>query len=242
MTWRSYGVDRYQVGETDQVIVASTYTGGPLVIACHGAGGSPQTYTPLRTRRHLELLAQTGCCVFVGSLGGINTWANDAALTATDNVITYATANWDVDPTRIALVGESMGAMLALNYFWRHLIDIKCAALLIPVVAADALHDRNAVFGALIDAAYGGAPTWEAEVPNRDPSAAANAASIATVRDRVWIWYSTDDTIVIPADVTSYRDLTGVSISPLGAVGHGGDLFYDSIQAERMAEFVWSRI
>lgn len=242
MTLRSFGTGRTHTGEGDMAIVASGYQGGgPLVVVCHGAGGSHATYSPPAMRRDLDLLARSGCVVVVADLGGTNTWGNDSFLARVASARTYAQTVWDADLTRMALIGDSMGAMAALNYHWRNPTLVRCSALRIPVVAADALHDRTpAGLGALIDIAYGGA--WEANVATRDPSAAGPAALIAGFAADVRVWYSTDDTTVLPADITAFTAATGVRAIPLGAIGHSDPALAAAVQAQTQAAWIWSRL
>jgi pimeloyl-ACP methyl ester carboxylesterase len=238
MARRSTGSGRYHTGEIDCTIVSNTYAGnGPLVVVCHGVGATSADYndTPAN-RRDLELLADTGCVVVIPDFtGSSGTWGNDTLLARMAEVRTYAAATWDADLTRMALIGDSAGAMDALNYHWRNPSLVAATVGRIPVVAADAVHDRNALLGALIDAAYGDA--WDASKADRDPSAAGPAALIEAIAQNVRVWYSTDDTIVLPADVTSFATATGVRATPIGAVGHT----FNQIHAHAQAAWIWSR-
>lgn len=240
MARRSTGTGRYHADEIDLTIVANTYAGnGPLVVVCHGAGTTSATYndTPAN-RRDLELLADTGCVVVVPDFtGSSGTWGNDTLLSRMAEVRTYAAATWDADLDRMALIGDSAGAMDALNYHWRNPSLVAATAARIPVVAADALHDRNGLLGGLIDTAYTNEAGWDAAKANRDPSASGPAALIEAVAQNVRVWYSTDDGIVLPADVTAFSTATGVRAIPLGAVGHT----FDQVHAQAQAAWIWSR-
>jgi len=248
MVARTIGAGRYVASEGDMTIVANSYApsrGGPLVLVCHGAGASALTYAPLAQRRDLNLLAETGCVVVCADLGGTTTWGNDTFLTRVDQVRTWAAAHPDLkaDLTRMVMIGRSMGAMGALNYAWRNPSLVKGVALQAPVVAADALHDRDlAGIGALIDTAYGGGAAWDTAKPNRDPSATAPAALIAGLKDKYRIWYSTTDATVLEADITSFVALTGVRAIPLGAVTHDDTSIAAAIHARSQAEWLWYRI
>jgi pimeloyl-ACP methyl ester carboxylesterase len=245
VTARFYGIGRYFAGETDLTIVGPNYSsGGPLVIVVHGAGKQPSDYAPITMSRDLEFLAAAGCVVTVPDLAGPSTWGLDTVVHPTTGRIaavrTWAAgAPYFADITRTALLGESMGAMNALGYHWRAPANVKCSALRIPVVAADALHDRDpGGLGALIDTAYGGGAAWDTAKPARDPSASAQITSISAFKDRVRCWYSTDDTTVLPADVTSFAAATGVRAIPVGAVGHA----IAGIHARAQAEWIWSKL
>lgn len=247
MTVRSYGAGRVAAAEADLVITAPGYAGGgPIVVVCHGAGGGPSNYTPAAHRRDLDLLANSGCVVVVAELGGGSTWGIDTVVHATTGriraAIDYAATAWGGDLDRVALIGDSMGAMNALNFMWRAPAGtVKAAALRVPVVAADALHDRNGAIAALMDAAWGSGANWEAAKDTRDPSAAANAAAISAFKDSVRVWYSTDDPTVLPADITAFTAATGVEARPLGAVAHTEALIYGAVHAQDQATWIWSR-
>lgn len=242
MTLRSTGVGRVHTGEADLTIIPSTWAGGgPVVLVCHGAGGSPATYFLSAARRDLDLLADTGCCVVVAELGGTSTWANDTVLSRITEARTYAGETWGADVDRTVLIGDSMGAMSALIWAVNNPGLWACVAGRIPVVAADALHDRQPTgLGLLIDAAYGGAAAWETAKADRDPSAAGPAAAIAAVADRVRLWYSTNDPIVLPSDITTFTAATGVQARPLGDIGHDQATLGPAIDAHAQARWIWS--
>lgn len=248
MTRRSRGTGRYFTGEKDITITSSTYAGGgPLVVMLHGYGTGASDFSNPSTRTDLDLLAATGCVVVIADAGGTNTWGLDTVVHPTSGRIaairTWAASAWGADPDRMALIGDSMGAMNALGYTWRSPSTVKAVACRLPVVAADALHDRDpAGLGAAIDAAYGSQANWEADKANRDPSATGNAAAIAAVRDRVRIWYSGNDSVVLPADIAAYVSATGVRAVPLGDIGHDAAAFATAMDDYGQARWIWSRL
>lgn len=243
----SYGNGRVGAGEDDFIITADGYQGGgPIVVVCHGAGGGSSAYAAPANRRDLDYLANTGCVVVVADLGGPQTWALDLVVHPTTGrikaAIDHAVAAWGGNANRVALMGDSMGGMNVLNYMWRAPAgSVKAAAIRLPVVAADALHDRNAGIAAFMEVAWGSPAGWEAAAPSRDPSAPANAALIAAFKDSVRIWYSTDDPIVLPADIAAFTATTGVVARPLGAVAHTDTLVYPAVHAQDQANWIWSR-
>jgi len=240
----STGLGRYFAAEADMVLVAATYSsGGPLVIVCHGAGQTPANYAPLSANADLKMLADSGCVVVVADLGGTNTWGIDTVVHQTTGRIaslrTWAAgAPYFADVSRTCLIGDSMGGMNAILYHRLIPANVKCTVLRCPVVAADALHDRDAGFATLINTAYGSLANWDAAVPTKDPSHANQTAVIATFASKVRAFYSTNDTTVLPADVTSFAAATGVSIRPMGAVGHSPT----SVHARQQADFIWSKL
>jgi hypothetical protein len=127
--------------------------------------------------------------------------------------------------------------MDALNYHWRNPSLVAATVARIPVVAADALHDRNALLGGLIDTAYGSGAAWDTAKADRDPSASGPAALIEAVNQDVQVWYSTDDPIVLVAEVAAFQNATGVRCVPMGAVGHT----FHRIHAHAQAAWIWNR-
>jgi len=243
MTRRTSGVGRYAGSERDLVWTSSDFTsGGPLVIVAHGLLGGTANYQPGNARRTMDLLADAGCVVVAADLGGASTWANDTFLERVANVINWARLTYGADTSRVAFIGDSMGAMGALNWAWRNTAQFACASLRVPVVAADALHDRNGAIGTAIDAAYGSLANWNAAVATRDPSASGPAALIAEFADDVRLWYSTDDPTVLPADIAAFTAATGVRAQPLGAVQHDEADIYAAIPAEYEARWILSRL
>jgi len=245
MTYYATGLGRYFTGEADFVLTASTYsTGGPLVIVCHGAGQTPANYAPLSANADLKMLADSGCVVVVPELAGINTWGLDSVVHPTTGRIaavrTWAAgAPYFADVTRMALIGDSMGGQNAILYHRLAPANVKCTVLRAPVVAADALHDREpAGLGLLMNIAYGSGAAWEAAVPTKDPSHANQTAVIAGFADNVRIWYSTNDPTILPADVFSFATATGVDLRIMGAVGHNPVM----VDPRAQAEWIWSRL
>jgi len=243
----SGGVGRYHTGESDLTLIGANYTGGgPLVIVCHGTGTSPAFYQNTAANfADLDVLAEQGWVVVIPDLAGANTWGLDSVVHATTGRIqearTTAASLWAADITKTVLIGDSMGGMNALGYMWRAPSNVAACVLRCPVVLADALHDRDpGGLGALIDTAYGGTANWEADKANRDPNDSSHVTQIAAVKDKVRIWYSTNDPTVLPADITTYTGSTGVKAIPFGAVAHAP--MGSHVAAAAQAMWIKSRI
>lgn len=244
---RETGFARYAAGEADLVITAPTYkSGGPLIILCHGAGQTPDNYAIYAASSDLDYLAYNlGAVVIVASLKGINTWALDSVVHPTTGdiklLMTWAAgAPYFADTTRTALIGDSMGGQNAAIAYRNNTSAFKCCVLRSPVVAANALHTRDpAGLGALMDTAYGSTANWNAAVPTKDPSHTNQTAVLATVKDRIRIYYSTNDPTILPSDVTSFSAAVGCKFYPTGANNHAPTV---GIHARAQAEFIWSRL
>lgn len=242
-TRRNWGLGRYTADERDLVITPTNYSSGaPLVVVAHGFGGNATFYDPPHRRRDLEILAEAGCVVIVTDLGGASTWGNDTFLARVDEVRSYAETDWHVDPDRLGLIGDSMGAMGVLNYHWRHPDDVNGTVCRLPIVAADALRTRDPEgLGSAIDTAY--SDDWAAARPDHDPLA--NAAAIEAFRRNVRLYYSTNDPIIPTSDIDSFLEAAGMTriyARSLGPVGHDPDLTYERIPARRQAIWLLSRL
>ena len=220
MTRRIFGTGGTGLGGSEKwmVITGPTYTTGGRVVVV----GFGQTNTsPARRLDDLELLARAGFVVICMDLGGSALWSNDTQLAAVDAALAWAAANFGADTSKVSWVGDSRFAMLALLWSWLHPTRIGAVCIRIPVVAFGLLHDQNrAGLAAEIEAAYLGLAGYQAALPSRDPSHPTNVTKIITFKDRVRAWYSLNDPIVLPSDVTSWQALTGVDIRPLGNVTH----------------------
>lgn len=252
MARRIYGIGRTHTGERDITILPPMWQGtGPGAVVVHGVGTTPDTYRPPGFRRDLDLLAGpdgltgsngAGFAVTVPELGGVNLWPTDTVLDRIGEAVDYLTGTVGVDPGRVVLVGDSAGAAAALIYLVANPTEIQAVAGRLPAVALDAMHDRDpAGLGALMDTAFGDTAAWEAAKTTRDPSAAGPAAAIAGMADRVRLWWSTDDDVVLPGDVAGFVALTGVEAVSVGAVDHAIDGFSEGI-ALAQAEWLLSRV
>jgi hypothetical protein len=216
---RNFGRDGYQAGERHMVVTAPGYQGGgPLVIVAAGAFGTGWSYAARAYHEDLNLLAATGAVVLAGDWGGFNTWFNDTFLARVDAGIAWAEAEFDADVGRVSWVADSMNGGGCLNWCWRHTDRLGAMALRIPCVAADLFYQRDgAGLASEMDAAY--APSnWAANKADRDPLT--NAARIAPFADRCHIWYSANDTLILPSDVEAFAAATGIETTSLGNNGH----------------------
>lgn len=216
-----YGAGR----ETEQVTVwHGNHIGGVPLILCHGfAADATQWYdAALGTNFVARNSAAAGVTCVGADLDGLSPWGRDGFIDSIDDAIAWAASNYGTRTDKIGIYGVSMGG-LALNWIAANPNKLAAAALTLPVCQLDAIRDRNPGpgIGPAIDAAYGGIGPYEAALlttPSHDPMR--NSALLAPVADRIRLWYSSNDTTVLPAEVTAFAAATGITAVDVGAVGH----------------------
>lgn len=86
----------------------------------------------------------------------------------------------------------------------------------VPGTHIDNVHDENrSGLADEIEAAYGSAAAWETAKTTRDPISIATDLTAIPMR----LWYSTDDTLCLPAEVTAFASLAGATATSIGAAG-----------------------
>lgn len=151
-------------------------------------------------------IADAGLPVFVPDLGGANTWGNSTYRSAVDALVTWANTVYGTRTDKVCLMGESMGATGALNWGWRNTGKIAAVYLTSPVVALDALHDRDTDLATQMHNAFGSEAAYNAALPTHDPIQ--NHASI-TFGSKMFTHYGSTDTTVLPAEVTAFASAVG---------------------------------
>jgi pimeloyl-ACP methyl ester carboxylesterase len=179
------------------------------IIHCHGYGGTTLNMMGATYVDDFRAMAQTSHPVTTSDQGGISTWANDTAIARVADQITYSSLQFGTRSDRVALIGDSMGALLALNWAWRNPGKPRAVVLRSPVVALEAFYDRNAVFQGAINSAYGGTLD-EAELDSHDPMR--NLDLIRPFGDRIAIWYATEDDYVPLSEVEAFAALVGATL------------------------------
>lgn len=232
--WTSRGSPSYRSGEGHLVYAGRLLnTPGRIpVVFCHGFLLSiAQMYEPatsIRRKAYLDdFQAIAGGAtnpVVAADLAGPSTWGNDSVVatggaiddllawannpaTAPDAVVTGGPV-FGTRTDKVALFAESMGCLNALNWAWRNPGKVAAIVLRAPVVALDAFHDRNSgTFGAIIEAAYGGAPGYEAALATHDPML--NLDLIRPFGHRIQLWAGTSDEFIPPSEAQAFAELVG---------------------------------
>jgi hypothetical protein len=242
MTARSFGTGANSAtpAERHLVIRASTWDGGgPLVLVAHGLLSNALTYGPAAIRRDLDYLANTGCLVVAADLAG-DAWGNAASVTAAENVITWAASRYGCDTSKVSWLADSMGFTVAVNWATAHVAQVGAIIGRLPATHVDALHDRDGAVGPTVVAAYGTEAAWDAAKGTRDPIS--KAAALVALKDRIRCFYSTTDTLVLPAEVQAFATAVGCRAVPMGAFAHDMTAMTSQVHAESQASFIWSRL
>lgn len=175
-------------------------------------------------------LADAGFACLGHDFGSFSTWGNDLFLSRMDSVMAYAEARW----AKVYAVAASMGVCDVLNWIRRHPGRLKGATLAAGVCKLGALYDRGGGWDAIINTAYGSAAAFAAERPYRDPF----LWSTTHTRDPLQLWYSGNDTLVLPSDVIEFATNTLKEPLEQGNVGHA----FTGVDATQVAAFFNSSI
>lgn len=198
-------------------------TGGVPIILCHGYAGSGYQWCDASvTGTTAPRLARAGLTCLGSDNGGPSPWGNATMVTAIDDTISWAAANYGTRTDAVSFYMLSHGAS-ALNWVWRNPSKLVAAVLAIPAVSLQGLHDRDPGglgIQASIDLAYVDHAGYLAALPTRDPSHANNTAQLAPLASKMVIYASNNDNIIAPAEVTAFSLATGIVVNDVGAVGH----------------------
>lgn len=198
-------------------------TGGVPVILVHGyLADALQWYTPASSGTTAPQIGAANLTAFGSDLGGPATWGNDAMIAAIDDQIAWGAATYGTRTDKVALYMGSHGAT-ALNWIWRNPSKLAAGALTIPAVSLQGLHDRDPAglgIRSSIEAAYGGLAGYQAALATHDPSHPNNTALLAPLAERLRLWYSSNDNVIAPAEVTAFAAATGIKAISVGAQGH----------------------
>jgi pimeloyl-ACP methyl ester carboxylesterase len=209
--------------EAAVVVHGRNRPGGTPIVLCHGYNvGALQWYNAEGEMAHRA--CETFDITAIGAdLGGTSTWGNAASITALDALITWAGTNYNTSTSKVALYGTSHGALTALNWAMRNPSKVAAMALTIPAVSLQGIHDRDPAslgLAAAIDTAYTNHAGYLTALPTRDPSTATNLRTLRDLGPITRIWYSTNDNVIDPTEVTTFASGTGSTLTSIGAQGH----------------------
>lgn len=157
-----------------------------------------------------ELCAATRRPVLVAELGGGSTWANPTAQARFETLVSWSGSNLGTRTDRVVVAGESMGSLLAQNIAWRTQPRTAALYLRAPITAMDAFHDRSpALWGPLMEAAYGGLAGFNAALATNDP--ALNRALLLGLGPRTYIDFGLNDEYIPATEVLDHAAGTGVT-------------------------------
>lgn len=211
--WSSYARNSYRPAESTLVFQGRTQRARNRVpvVFCHGYGGLPVDFQ--RDGVYMDDFRGISSYfpVLAADLGGTTTWGNDDSIDAIDDLLTYASNPagiplFEVRSDKVALFGESMGALLALNWAWRNPEQVVAVVLRAPVIALESFYDANVAFQGAINTAYGGTLD-ESDLDDHDPMR--NLDLIRPFGDRIKLWAMESDEFVPVSEVEAFATLVG---------------------------------
>lgn len=198
--------------------------GGVMMV--HGAG-SNAAYCMDTYGKHNERLAailDAGYTVDSADNGGSQTWGNQFSLDRLSLAYGHLTSQPGVSGQKIALMGDSMGGIVSLNWMRYNADKVSCFIGTIPVVSPNDVSVNNrGGYGSLVNAAYGG--TWEADdKQGYDPLFAAQMLLSDLNQYKkipMLIFYGLNDQVCSPAVTEEFAQRVGsnVTLVPMN-LGH----------------------
>ncbi len=209
-----------------------------LVIHLPGAGGGHTFYNlsrpPYAALR--RMLAERGYWIVVPSLG--NSWMNDKAVASMDALIAEMKKAEKIDPTRIHIIGTSMGAGSGLIYVSKRPNNIRSICAIFPMTDFNAWISETPRYFGPIAQAYGldrGAleSVLAERSPIRHPEAFVNVP--------VFLLHGDSDKIVLPhhsRDFAAALTARGCSVTFHEARGFGHEDKIAEAYQKKIADFL----
>jgi S-formylglutathione hydrolase FrmB len=191
------------------------------IIYCHGAegeagGGLTWMKVPERIPM-LRQLAGAGYTMVSADMGGVATWGNATAIARISSARTYIQTLAGVSAGKVVLVGQSMGALNALNWARANPTLVHCVIALIPVINLTDVRDNHGL-SASIDSAYAGGYSQATYGAAHNPATFAAAGGLAGIP--IQCWYGTTDTLCLPAFATAFGAAANACVLKPVAGGH----------------------
>lgn len=213
----------------------------------HGHGADAYTWRPhtMGPGRQTRVLAEYGWVVVSDDFGGTTPWSNDAALADADVVYGFATgAATQFAPNCmdvIDIMGWSMGGLTALNWIRRNASKIHRAVLWAPATQIAYFHGQNSGYATEIEADYGGAANWQANLAGHEPLA--DAALFRDLGVPIRIYHGDGDPTVPlqhSIDFVDAVDSPDVQLHVLAGGNHTN--LFGLIDPDDVADFLWGKV
>lgn len=164
----------------------------------HGAGSNADyCLSTLGNQAARTFTVSTRYPAIAGDNGGQSTWGNDLSITRLGGNLTRLQARSDVHDSDYALVGDSMGGIVSLNYAAQATVKPKAIVMVIPVINPEDIRANNrSGYAASINAAYGGAYNEATMGATKNPYTMRSAAKLAGIP--MLIFYGLTDTLCLP--------------------------------------------
>ena len=193
---------------------------GPLVVLCHGAGGTGLGFqTDSGSAALINRLADAGFHALAPRLTGTHTWGNDASTDALDASVTYAQTSLGAAAGKVFLVGASMGNITAWNYYRR--FPSKVTGIAAVAGAANLAYHASGNDAATgkyqteVWAAYTNQAGYEAAAATHDPLLF--AAGLADLPFRAW--HDSTDPVAPLTHIQSLAAAVGGDVVQVGSTG-----------------------
>lgn len=192
--------------------------GGVMMV--HGAG-SNATY-PLdsygKQNERLAAVVDAGFTVTSADNGGSQTWGNQRSIDALDRAYGHTVSQKGATGSKVAIMGDSMGGVVALGWAAQNRDKVSCFIGTIPVISIhDIVSNDRGGYGSLASAAYDG---WDAADRQGYDLSLSGGARTPLRGLPMLIFYGTNDTICVPSVTEAFKTAMGSSCTlvpmPLG--------------------------
>lgn len=212
--WTSYGANDIQLGETFIVVRPKNSTPPKrAILYVHGVEASDGSIAWRNYAERMALLssiADAGHVLLSCTIGGNSTWGNDLVLARITQAKNYLLGLGGVLPTKIALIGTSMGALASLAWAGANSSIASCVIGIIPVVNLTDIHANNrGGFQSAVNAAYSGAYSEGVYGATHNPDTMAGTGAFSSVPTQ--LWYGDSDSIAVPGAVTGFKTKAGAN-------------------------------
>lgn len=211
----------------------------PFIGFVHGAGATGHDILVSNAAR-LAPLTHRLCSTWEGvsgDNGGRQTWGNPASISALAATLNLAASSPWTSDTSYALIGNSMGAQVALNYAAQATVKPRAIVGVVPVINPNDIKINNrSGYGSLIDGAYGGNYSENTHGAAHNPYTMRNDAKLKNIP--MLFFYGIQDTLCLPEYVEAF-----IAADPTKRVGipvpfgHSLDA-YAAVDHERIYSFL----
>lgn len=209
------------------------------VMYCHAAGSDgSDIINPYAGQSILmQKIAALGYNCFSGQHGGPQTWGNQTALNAMTQSYNHIQTLSGTTPGKIALVGNSMGGLAALNWAKANIAKVSCIVGVIPVINVTDIkvNDRQG-YGSIINAAYGG--SWLEATYGASYNPATIAASGVYDDTPMLFFYGTTDTLCVPEAIQAFKTTVGDNVTLVPIVGGHEISTYNAVNHQTIVDFI----
>jgi acetyl esterase/lipase len=236
--WSLYGRDTVTSGESFVMMRPNRVQ--PVakkgIIFCHGSGStSTMAIDYLGATRLLTLLAGEGHPILSGDWGGIDTWANDTALSRITAGKNYLQSNMGAPAGQIILIGVSMGGANSLAWAGNNPTLAAGVVGLIPVVDfLDIQVNQRMGLHNNLNSAYGGNYVNDVYGPTHSPQSMADWGKFDGIPIRTY--YGDTDTACVPVTQVGFAAASGAIATSLSG-GHDSSTL-EQINTDEVLSFI----